>query len=179
MPIGENKERKVDVRIVAATNKDLAKLCAEDKFRWDLYYRLAVTELNLPPLIERGNSERKELLDYFLSTKKVLFKRNKKLSVSKDALQVILNYPFPGNVRELENLVESLYVFNEAEVNKVDLPQRILNPTYENRLDLEAVEKSHIEKILKMAGSKQQAAKLLGCVINTLEAKIKKYNILL
>ncbi|WP_113651994.1 RNA repair transcriptional activator RtcR family protein [Pedobacter namyangjuensis] len=177
LPIGENKERKIDVRIIAATNKDLTKLCGEDKFRWDLYYRLAVTELNLPPLIERENSERKELLDYFLMKKKELFKRSKKLSVSKGALQVILNYPFPGNVRELENLVESLYVFNEVEVNKTDLPERILSPADESKMDLNSIEKAHVEKVLKMVKSNAEACRILGITINTLKAKMKLYEL--
>ncbi|MBD1434356.1 sigma-54-dependent Fis family transcriptional regulator [Sphingobacterium sp. DN00404] len=175
--VGFNKEVEIDVRIVAATNKDLSSLCAEGKFRWDLYYRLAITELILPPLRERKESERKELIDFFLKTKKITFKRSKQLVLDKEALRIILNYPFPGNVRELENLIESLYVFNSETVIARALPHRLLVPVDNQKMDLKTVEKLHIIKVLKVTRSKQQAAKLLGCVINTLEKKIKDYQI--
>lgn len=177
LAIGENKEKDIDVRVVAATNKDLPTLCKEGKFRWDLYYRLAVAELTLPLLRERKESERIELIDFFLKTKKTVFKRSKKLTIEKDALRVILSYPFPGNVREMENLIESLYVFNEDVVAKESLPERLLNPPEECKLDLETVEKRHIAKVLKMATSKNDVARTLGITINTLNAKISKYNL--
>ena len=177
LPIGENKERKVDVRIIAATNRDVAKLCSEGKFRWDLYYRLAVTELTLPSLIERESSERKELLDYFLETKRQLFKRKNKISMEKEAISKLLTYSFPGNVRELENLVESLYVFNDVAVDLSALPKRISNPIEESKMDLESVEKMHIEKVLKMTKSNAEACRVLGIALNTLKAKIKLYDL--
>ncbi|ASV78487.1 sigma-54 dependent transcriptional regulator [Elizabethkingia anophelis] len=175
--IGDVKEKKIDVRIIAATNRNLPQLCAEGSFRWDLFYRLAVTELTIPPLRDRGAKEKKELIDFFIESKRKLFKRPKKLRLEKDIEQFILNYPFPGNVREVENLIENLYVFNNEVVSRDTLPVRLLNPSDESKLDLKTVEKLHIIKVLKIAKSKQHAAKLLGCVINTLEKKIKDYNI--
>lgn len=175
--IGDTKEKKIDVRIIAATNRDLPLRCAEGNFRWDLFYRLAVTELTLPPLRNRGAKEKKELVDFFIESKRKLFKRSKKLCMEKDIEQFILNYPFPGNVREVENLIENLYVFNNNVVSMETLPARLLNPADELKLDLKTAEKLHIIKVLKIAKNKQQAAKLLGCVINTLEKKIKDYGI--
>jgi transcriptional regulator with PAS, ATPase and Fis domain len=175
--IGDTKEKKINVRIIAATNRDLSVRCAEGNFRWDLFYRLAVTELTLPPLRDRGMEEKKELIDFFIESKRKIFKRSKKLRLGKDVENYILNYPFPGNVREVENLIENLYVFNNDLVLLETLPVRLLNPTDELRLDLKTVEKLHIIKVLKMAKNKQHAAKLLGCVINTLEKKIKDYEI--
>ena len=175
--IGDTKEKKIDVRIIAATNRDLPLRCAEGNFRWDLFYRLAVTELTLPPLRERGMKDKKELIDFFIESKRKLFKRSKKLRFEKDIEQYILNYPFPGNVREVENLIENLYVFNDENVLLETLPERILNPTDELKLDLKTVEKLHIIKVIKMSKNKQHAAKLLGCVINTLEKKIKDYGL--
>lgn len=175
--IGDTKEKKIDVRIIAATNRDLPLRCAEGNFRWDLFYRLAVTELTLPPLRDRGAKEKKELVDFFIESKRKLFKRSKKLCMEKDIEQFILNYPFPGNVREVENLIENLYVFNNNVVSMETLPVRLLNPADELKLDLKTAEKVHIIKVLKIAKNKQQAAKLLGCVINTLEKKIKDYGI--
>lgn len=177
LKIGDTKEIKIDVRIIAATNKDLPILCGEGAFRWDLFYRLAVTELTLPPLRDRGMIEKKELVDFFIESKRKLFKRSKKLRLGKDIEQFILNYPFPGNVREMENLIENLYVFNNDIVLQETLPTRLLNPTDEFKLDLKTAEKLHIIKVLKIAKNKQQASKLLGCVINTLEKKIKDYEI--
>lgn len=177
LKIGDTKEKRIDVRIIAATNRDLPQRCAEGQFRWDLFYRLAVTELTLPPLRDREVKEKKELIDFFIESKRKLFKRPKKLRLGKDVEQFILNYPFPGNVREVENLIENLYVFNSGAVLMETLPARLLNPTDEFKLDLKAVEKLHIIKVLKIAKNKQQAAKLLGCVINTLEKKIKDYEI--
>lgn len=179
LKIGDTKEKKIDVRIIAATNRDLPQRCAEGDFRWDLFYRLAVTELTLPPLRDRGVKEKKELVDFFIESKRKLFKRSKKLRLAKDVEQFILNYPFPGNVREIENLIENLYVFNSDAVSMDTLPTRLLNPTDDFKLDLKTVEKLHIIKVLKLAKNKQQAAKLLGCVINTLEKKIKDYEIVM
>lgn len=179
LKIGDTKEKKIDVRIIAATNRDLPQRCAEGHFRWDLFYRLAVTELTLPPLRDRGAKEKKELVDFFIESKRKLFKRSKKLRLKKDVEQFILNYPFPGNVREIENLIENLYVFNNDAVSIDTLPTRLLNPTDDFKLDLKTAEKLHIIKILKLAKNKQQAAKLLGCVINTLEKKIKDYGIVM
>lgn len=175
--IGDTKEKKIDVRIIAATNKNLSQRCAKGHFRWDLFYRLAVTELTLPPLRDRGVKEKKELIDFFIESKRKLFKRPKKLRLVKDVEQFILNYPFPGNVREIENLIENLYVFNSDAVSMETLPTRLLNPTDDFKLDLKTAEKLHIIKVLRLAKNKQQAAKLLGCVINTLEKKIKDYEI--
>lgn len=179
LKIGDTKEKKIDVRIIAATNRDLPQRCAEGHFRWDLFYRLAVTELTLPPLRDRGAKEKKELVDFFIESKRKLFKRSKKLRLKKDVEQFILNYPFPGNVREIENLIENLYVFNNDAVSMDTLPTRLLNPTDDFKPDLKTAEKLHIIKVLKLAKNKQQAAKLLGCVINTLEKKIKDYGIVM
>lgn len=177
LKIGDTKEKKIDVRIIAATNKDVPILCGEGTFRWDLFYRLAVTELTLPPLRDRGMNEKKELIDFFIESKRKLFKRSKKLRLGKDIEQYILNYPFPGNVREVENLIENLYVFNNDIVLQDTLPSRLLNPSDEFKLDLKTAEKLHIIKVLKIAKNKQHASKLLGCVINTLEKKMKDYEI--
>lgn len=175
--IGDTKEKRIDVRIIAATNRDLPQRCAEGHFRWDLFYRLAVTELTLPPLRNRGVWEKKKLIDFFIESKRRLFKRPKKLRLGKEVEKFILNYSFPGNVREVENLIENLYVFNSDVVSLETLPIKLINPADDFKLDLKTVEKLHIIKVLKLAKNKQQAAKLLGCVINTLEKKIKDYEI--
>jgi transcriptional regulator with PAS, ATPase and Fis domain len=109
MPLG-GKAKKVDVRVIAATNQNLPKLCEEGKFRWDLYYRLSVVELDLPTLLERGKTDLKQLMEHFLSTKKKELHRPKKLVLDKEAQEILLNYTYPGNVRELENVVQRAVV---------------------------------------------------------------------
>jgi DNA-binding NtrC family response regulator len=180
-PIGGDTE-KVDVRIIAATNKNLHQLCVEGKFRWDLYYRLAVVELTLPPLIERGISDLSMLLDFFIVKKKKELRKPKKLQLSAKLREFILSYPFPGNIRELENLIETLYVFYEDRPLKPDdIPGRLRYVPGEQSLNWRDVEKQHIIKVLKLKkGNKRQANIALGYgSINTLNKKIEDYNIII
>lgn len=177
MPIG-GKPIQVDVRIIAATNKDLPKLCEEGKFRWDLYYRLSVVELALPTLVKRGKKDLKELIEYFINQKKKLLQKSKKIQVSKKAMDKLLNYHYPGNIRELENLIARLYVFNEEGVDESNLPERLSQEPAEQPLNWSYVEKEHIKKVLKLKeGNQRQTSMALGWSINTLKAKIKEYNI--
>jgi transcriptional regulator with PAS, ATPase and Fis domain len=179
--VGDTKTKKVNVRVIAATHKDLVGLCEKEKFRWDLYYRLAVAELELPTLQERGQAEKKELLAYFLESQKSRFNRKKKLKLSPEVEAELLTYPFPGNVRELENLVSSLYVFTEGDtVSSLDqLPKRFLQQKETYSLCWKDVEKAHIEKVLTFFGNnKRKAIKALGYKsINTLNSRIKEYGI--
>lgn len=179
-PIG-GKPKKINVRIISATNKNLPQRCKEGLFRWDLYYRLAVTELELPSLQERSKKEIEELLEFFLKIKKKELKKGKMLKLNKEVKNIILNYPFPGNIRELENLVETFYVFCDGEVTCTDIPQRLLNIPEEISLKWKDVEKQHIERVLNLSkGNQRQAFLTLGYgSINTLKKKIKEYKILI
>jgi len=172
--------KKIDVRVIAATNKNLNELCSQGKFRWDLYYRLIVTELELPTICERGKKETEEMLDFFINEKKVLYKRAQPIKLSKEARTIILNYSFPGNIREIENLVEHLYVFCETNAGINNIPNRIkFKSSDSSSLRWNDVEKALIEKVLKMyKGNQRQAFIALGYgAINTLRKKIKDYNI--
>lgn len=177
-PIG-GKAKPVNVRVIAATNCKLEKMCEEGKFRWDLFYRLAVAELELPSLQERGLTEIEGLLDNFIRVKRRLYGRSDTLKLSKPTKDCILAYPFPGNVRELENLVDTLYVFNEKEVKYESLPQRLRQSKSEYSLKLEDAEKEHIKKVLRIKkGNKRQTAFALGCTETTLHSALKKYGLL-
>jgi transcriptional regulator with PAS, ATPase and Fis domain len=177
MPLG-GKAKKVDVRVIAATNQNLAKLCEEGKFRWDLYYRLSVVELDLPSLAERGKTDIKAMIDHFLIQKKKEFHRSKKLQLDKDALEILVNYSYPGNVRQLENIISRLYVFNEEKVSADVLPKRLKQAPQNQPMNIEFIEKEHIIKVLNhFKGNKRQTTLAIGWSINTLEAKLKKYNI--
>lgn len=177
MPIG-GKPIKVDVRIIAATNQDLQKFCTEGKFRWDLYYRLSVVELELPTLLKRGKKDLKELIDFFLTKKKKQLHKLKKLQLNKEAQDVLLNYSYPGNIRELENIISRLYIYNEETVGADNLPERLSQNPVEQPLSWDYVEKEHIKKVLKLKGGNQrQTALAIGWSINTLKAKIKEYEL--
>ncbi|MDB5032649.1 sigma-54 dependent transcriptional regulator [Mucilaginibacter sp.] len=179
LPLGFNKPVKINVRIIAATNKNLAEMCRQGHFRWDLYYRLTVTELSLPSLNERGLDDKLQLIEYFIKSKKSLFKRDHQIQLSKEARKALLLYNFPGNIRELENLIEQLYVFFERDVSINDLPERILKPDSQNSMKWMDVEKELIAKVLIIAkGNQNQASKVLGYgSINTLRNKIKEYGL--
>lgn len=166
--------KKLDVRIIAATNQNLPKLCEEGKFRWDLYYRLAIIELLLPPLRERGIEELKGMIYFFIQQKQRLFKRNSPIKLAPETEKHLLQYPFPGNIRQLENIIEGLYatVFDrEAAIN--DLPIFVRDMPIRFSQKLSDVERIHIQKILQLfEGNKTQAAKALGIAYNTLEKKL-------
>lgn len=174
MRVGENVTREIDVRIIAATNRDLEKRCAEGTFRWDLYYRLVVTELELPSLQERGRDEIKEMLNFFLRSKAGKFGR-KQLKLAKEARESILSYPFPGNLREMENLIENLYVFCEGRVQLNDLPKRVLQRKGLSSFLLADIEAAHIKKVFEFHnGNLSQTARALGVALNTLKSKLEK-----
>ncbi len=177
MPLG-GKPKKIDVRVIAATNQNLVKRCEEGTFRWDLYYRLSVVELDIPNLLQRGKHDLKALIDFFLTLKKKQLKKQRKLNLSKEALEILLNYPYPGNVRELENIISRLYVFNEDTVSADVLPKRLRPHPTNLPLNIEFVEKEHISKVLThFKGNKRQTAIAIGWTINTLNAKIEKYGL--
>ncbi len=187
-PVGSNKTMEVDVRIIAATNKNLEKAVKENHFREDLYYRLNVIPVRLPPLRERIEDV-PILIDFFLSRYAKENQRDKP-QVNAEAMQVFLQYPWPGNVRELENLMERLVILkHEGEITRHDLPERIrisgqddiitnvqipesglsfkdVVDDFENQLILKALEKT--------GWNKNKAAQLLQLNRTTLVEKIKK-----
>ncbi len=177
-PIG-GKPYKVDVRFISATNKDLLVLCGENKFRWDLYYRLNGVDLQLPSMEERGLDEAKKLIHHFLKTKKKLFNHSKMLELSGEVMDKLLAYPFPGNIRELENLIERLYVMSkDGTAGLNNLPARILQSSESTSLLLKDVEKRHITRVLKLnKGKQRKTARDLGVAYNTLMKKVRAFEI--
>ena len=177
-PIG-GTPKKINVRFVTATNKNLEELCQKGNFRWDLYYRLNVAEIELPTLMERGKDEIKELIHFFIKHKKKELKKSRQLSLTKDAMNVLQRYTYPGNVRELENLIESLYVFHEDEVTEQELPGKVKRVPEENSLHWKDVEKAHIKKVLRLFnGNQKQTKEAIGYgSINTLKNKLEEYGI--
>ena len=191
--IGGVKTIQVDDRIIAATNQNLEKAVAERKFREDLFYRINVIPIHLPPLRERG-PDIAILANHFLRKFETL--KKKTLShFSQDALDCLIRYPWPGNVRELENLVEMLVVMREeGNIEVSDLPPKLLNPkdpepSSPSRIYLpvtglnfnEMVSQFEKDLLLqalrKSSGVKNRAAKLLNLNRTTLVEKLKRFNL--
>nr|WP_236676046.1 sigma-54 dependent transcriptional regulator [Chryseolinea lacunae] len=175
--VGESKPRKVNVRFVAATNRNLAQESEAGHFRKDLYYRLSVFTIALPSLNDRRDDI--ALLANFFVTQFSL-KTNKREPVVKPAfIQALEQHVWKGNIRELKNVIERSIILSDGELDATVLPSEF-NTTLVNNtaLDLASVEKQHIKKMLEHAGgNKTQTAKLLGIGLTTLYQKIKDYEL--
>jgi len=175
--VGSRRPRKVDVRIVAATNRNMLGLVGKGLFREDLYYRLNVISIDIPPLKERGD-------DILLLINHYVSKFANELSkppprFTDRALHVLRSHNWPGNVRELENTIQRLVVMNEGDIIDVpDLPSLMrfsaLRPATLNRT-LAEVEAEHIVNVMRLVDhNKTKAAEILGIDRKTLRDKLKK-----
>jgi DNA-binding NtrC family response regulator len=181
--LGSTKNIKANVRIIAATNKDLFEEIKKGEFRKDLFFRLNINSIKLPPLKER-TGDAQLLAHYFLDKFNKKHKKNIK-KIAPAVLSLIKNYNFPGNVRELMNLFNSaIIVESGSELRKKSLPHYFLEKTHISGetingiapKSLQEVEKDHIKKVLNYTGNnKTNAAKILGISRVNLIAKIKKY----
>ena len=177
LPVGATRQVSVDVRVIAATNRDLTEFVRDGRFREDLYYRLSVFELVVPPLRERGE-DIDILIDHFLDH----FLRQHgrpKLSLSDPARERMRNYAWPGNVRQLRNVIDSAVVMaDEPMIQEDDLGLRDAGLTQIDTLRIDVWEKRLIEKALNRCdGSVPEAAKLLGISRATAYRKITEYEI--
>jgi DNA-binding NtrC family response regulator len=180
--VGGTRVHRVDVRILAATNKDLSREVKDGRFRDDLYYRLNVVGVTLPPLRER-REDIPLLIDHFMRRLQESGKPGK--AVSPEATQLLRDYAWPGNVRELANAVERLLILAPgAVIGPEDLPPNIRSAGREEpghvggSLSLSEMERLHIARVLsETKGKKMQAARLLGIDLKTLNKKIKDYRI--
>lgn len=174
--VGGNEEIDVDVRVVTATNRDLRTLVKQGKFREDLYYRLKVVTINLPPLKER-KEDILPLAEHFL--KKYVEENNKGDKIfSPEVIEFMLRYSWPGNVRELENMIEHGVILSKSNViTMAELPQDIIHPAPIEEKTIEAVTRNHILNVLEETkGNISKAAEILGVRRMTLYNKLKKYN---
>jgi len=185
--VGGTESIEVDVRIISATNQDLEKKIKEGTFREDLYYRLNVVTIKIPPLRERKD-DIPPLIEFFID---LYCKENdrEKLEISKEAYDMLMKYNFPGNIRELENIIERAVVLTRGNLITLgDLPLHIRG--FKEELSrpvlgkgtlpeqVEAVEKELIYDALReSAGNQTKAGKLLGITERNLRYKLKKYNI--
>jgi Nif-specific regulatory protein len=176
-PVGGTKEVKVDVRVIAATNRDLSEFVREGKFREDLFYRLSVFELYIPPLRDRG-TDIELLANHFLDHFKQQHGRPR-LKLSDTARQKLLGYQWPGNVRQLRNVIDSCVVMaNDDVIQPEDLGLRDPSSGELQTLNLEHWERRLIREALNRSGDNvPEAAKLLGIGRATLYRKIEEYAI--
>jgi transcriptional regulator with PAS, ATPase and Fis domain len=185
-PLGATDPRKTDVRVIAATNKDLSTLVKEAKFRDDLYYRLNVVKIDLPPLSQR-REDIPILIDAFIQ--KFNAKMGKQITgVSDQAVRLLLNYDYPGNVRELENIIEHAFVLCGSD--RIDLnclPKELTEGQEEmppssplkEEMPFRKAEAEIIERTLKKhGGNRAKTARELGIERTTLWRKIRKYKLL-
>jgi len=173
--IGSNEEIAVDVRVIAATNKNLRNMVLQENFREDLYYRLKVVTINLPLLKER-KEDILPLAEHFL--KKYASENNKDIiNLSPGVIEFMLNYTWPGNVRELENMIEHGVILTKSNsVTMAELPQDIIYPMPLEEKTIEAVTRNHILNVLEETkGNITKAANILGIRRMTLYNKLKKY----
>jgi DNA-binding NtrC family response regulator len=184
-PVGGHEDRKVNVRVLAATSRDIRKMVEEGKFREDLYYRLHVVTITLPPLRERPD-DIPILVDHFLkeiTTQKHTAPRR----ISPEVMRRFQTYRWPGNVRELRNTLESMMVLADGEfMTEKDLPERIADGSQPvaaakevpTGLTMEELEKLAITKALdQCGGNRTHAAGKLGISVRTLQRKLRQYEL--
>jgi DNA-binding NtrC family response regulator len=181
--VGSNQDTNVDVRVLAATNRDLGQLIQQGQFREDLYYRLNVIPVLLPPLRER-REDIPALAEHFL--RRFGDKQHRTLSLTANAVERLLRYPWPGNVRELENAMERTAILARNDlISPNELPPHIASgtplgpaPVLPREQTLAQVEKSHILQTLERCGwNHSQAAETLGIGRTSLWRKLKEYQI--
>ncbi len=182
-PVGSAKAVKFDARIIAATNKNLEEEVAAGRFREDLFYRLNVIELPVPPL--RDRREDIPLLVKHFVAKAARNQNSDEKPVSRDALSALANYDWPGNVRELENAVERAFILSGSEIDAASLPAKIREASSHQypirdldgfRPTLEEVERRYLIEVLNSVGEdKAKAANILGIDLSTLYRKLKRY----
>jgi DNA-binding NtrC family response regulator len=192
--VGGVKPIKVDVRIIASTNQDLSQLVREKRFREDLYFRLNVLPIHIPPLRERGE-DISLLVDHFVSLSKTKLRKDIE-GFSEDAMDLLINYSWPGNVREVENVVQrAIILAKERVIQEWNLPLEIRSQRKEASFDMEKLDtdiplnekvemvvaevekKLIIQALEKVNWKREEVTSLLGISLKTLYNKMKKYGL--
>jgi two-component system NtrC family response regulator len=174
--LGDTQTTKVNIRIMAATNRDLQKEAEEGKFRLDLFYRLSVFTISLPSLNERRGDI--ELLAKFY-LKQFADKAGKPVKITDEFLTLLKRHQWKGNIRELKNIIERAVILADDVLTPASLPPQFNNQnTDSSSLDLQSIEKQHISKVLAYTKSnKTETARLLGIGLTTLYRKIDEYGL--
>lgn len=187
IPVGSTKSVPVDVRLIAATNRDLEAEIDRGAFRSDLYYRLNVIQLHLPPLRERRDDV-PVLARHFLEEEAVARERDRPLEITENAMKLLIDYDWPGNVRELQNALErAAVVVSGGKIGPDDLPDRVRerpapklvrNDESSGNPTMDVIEQAYILWVLQAeGGNKTRAAEVLGIDPSTLYRKLNRYGI--
>lgn len=184
LPIGSTSPRRIDVRVLAATNRDLKREVEEGRFRDDLYFRLNVMEIHIPPLRERPE-DIPLLVEHLIQKHNPELKKNFK-GAEEEVIRVLMSLPWKGNVRELDNIIEHTMILADGEwISVKDLPASILGGkeapplfTYNLREALKQFEKQHILRVLEKVGQdRKEAARLLDISLSSLYRKLEEFEI--
>ncbi|NJM13235.1 MAG: sigma-54-dependent Fis family transcriptional regulator, partial [Synechococcaceae cyanobacterium SM1_2_3] len=174
--LGSPKPIKVDVRVIAATNRDLAKAVAEGRFREDLYYRLNVFPITVPTLRERREDISLLIWTFVEEFSKAMGKTVE--TIAKSSLQALHQYQWPGNVRELRNVIERAMILTSGPTLKIDLPGVIAAPSSLRLVTLAEAEREHLQRVLQFTQGRIRgaggAADILGLKPTTLESRMAK-----
>lgn len=172
---GSHKEpTNVDVRVIAATNRNLLDMCEKGTFRWDLYYRLTVAEIQTKSINAFRNERKREMIQYFIEEEYENYKdvRQRPVTLSEEVWKALDAHAFPGNIREMKNVVQQFYTFPHADIIKSEhLPKRISTHASNNPEDLDSVISQHLHAMYKKYGSYQELHRITKWSVNT----IKKY----
>ena len=185
LPVGGSVPHKADFRLVAATNENLEEAVEQNRFRKDLYYRINVINIHIPPLRDR-KEDIEALFKHFL-TMKDRGGKCASLSINEAFMDILRNYAWPGNIRELENMVERMVALSSTGGSGIDLlPDHIRKPPLKNLVSegpsptptMDEIEKAYIHWILtQQGGQKQKVAEILGIGRSTLDRKIERYGL--
>jgi len=189
VPVGSNEPISVDVRLISATNRDLAQAVKENKFREDLYFRIKGVTLKIPPLRERRD-DIPVLIEHFLKNFNEEHGKNIK-GITPQARNILINYHWPGNVRELKNCIESMAILTDKDILDIeDIPDEIRSQSPETPTtaivpltslagkSLQELEREHIRNTLDLTkGNREKAAHILGIAPRTLYRKLKEYGL--
>lgn len=172
--VGTTKAEKIDVRIIAATNNDLLSMIKNQTFREDLFYRLSVVEISIPPLRNRKD-DIGLLVDKFLLKYGIEYK-DRFLKITPEALQILKRYDWPGNIRELENIVQRAVIMSDKIIDVEHIPERLkytIDTPTDELVPLRVMEKKYIEKVLRATGNnKTKAAEILQIDRKTIRQKL-------
>ncbi|MGS2738909.1 sigma-54-dependent transcriptional regulator [Sinomicrobium sp. M5D2P17] len=173
--VGSRKPQKMELRVIAATNSDLRELVRQKKFREDLYYRLTVVEIDVPPLRKR-KSDIPLLMEKYIRKYGVEYK-DRLLSITPEAMEVLLRYDWPGNIRELENIVQRAVIMCDTRIELKDIPDSLkynIDFPEDAFVSLSEMEKQYIQKVLRAVdGNKTKASEILGIDRKTLRSKLQ------
>lgn len=172
--IGAVSDLELDVRIVATTTKDLWDVQNKNLFLKELYYQMAVAELKLPMFSQMSKIERKEWINYFMETTYTKLEQDYISDISKETWDFLLSYPFLGNLKEIENLVETFYMFCKKKVTYKDIPNHMIRESKESCLLLDTVIKKHVKSVVnRCSGNVAQASEYLGITRSTVSKYLK------